>query len=320
MYTPKVPIFSQISKPHLGRKTFVLLTTSLTGLQLAKGLIETGHLLVKVGVGTTDSSQRPIGAIGTDDVFRALGGGVPVELFGLDSESELIEMLSSEPHDFALLSWPKLLSRKVIEAGAGKIIGTHPTPLPLGRGRHPLHWMQVLGIRITKLTAFWVDEGVDSGRTIAAVRLRVSPYSHVKHNHKRLSARARGLGRKLGIKLLLRIPAGTQQNDHVRTSFRRRSEVDSAIDFRMTAGAIVTHVRSISEPWPLSRAILAGLECRVADAKFAPFALANKANRWSTFGSVLRRTGRDWVLVRCYQGAVWLKLDPDSDSANDWPW
>lgn len=244
---------------------------------------------------------------------------MPVEHFDLDSENELIEMLSSEPHDFALISWPKLLSRKVIEAGAGKIIGTHPTPLPFGRGRHPLHWMQVLGIRITNLTAFWVDEGVDSGRIIATVRLRVSPYSHVNDNYKRLSARARTLGRKLGIKLLLRIPAGRQQNDHVQSSFRRRSEVDSALDFRMTAGAIVAHVRSLSEPWPLSPAILGGLECRVADAKFAPFALANKANRWSTFGSVLRRTGRDWVLVRCYQGAVWLKLDTDSDSANDWP-
>lgn len=314
MTTLKSLLPSQTSKLHLGRKKFVLLTTSLLGLQLAKGLIETGHLLVKVGVGTAGSAGYPIGAIEAEEVSRVLGGGVPVERLNLDSESELIAMLSSESHDFVLISWPKLLSRKVIKAGPGRIIGTHPTPLPFGKGRHPLHWMQVLGIRSTKLTAFWLDEGVDSGRIIEAVRLRVKPYSHVNDNHKRLAKRARMLGRKMGIKLLVRIPAGKQQNDRGGTSFRRRSEVDSALDFRMTAGAIVTHVRSFSAPWPLAPAILRGRAYRVADATLAPFALLNKANRWSTLGSVLREKEGNWVLVRCYRGAVWLKLHHHLDA------
>lgn len=310
MPTSKFPLSSQISKLHLGRKKFVLLTTSLSGLQFAKGLTETGHLLVKVGVGAPGSSGHPIGAIEAEDVLRVLGG-VPVEVFNIDSESELIEMFSSESHDFALVSWPKLLSKEVIASGPGRFIGTHPTPLPFGKGRHPLHWMQVLGIRVTKLTAFWLDEGVDSGRIIESIRLRVKPNSHVSDNQKRLAKRARKLGQKMGMKLLFRIPVGKEQNDCAGTSFRRRSEADSALDFRMTAGAIVTHVRSISAPWPLASAILGGKSYRVADATFAPFARLVKSNQWSTLGSVLRNREGNWVLVRCYGGAVWLKLNHD---------
>lgn len=48
MTTPKVTIFSQISKLHPGRNKFVFFTTPLSGLQLAKGLIETGLSLLKV--------------------------------------------------------------------------------------------------------------------------------------------------------------------------------------------------------------------------------------------------------------------------------
>ena len=61
-------------------------------------------------------------------------GDVQVETLNLNSESELVEMLSTASQDFAVISWPNLLSRKAIEAGPGKIIGSHPTTLPFGKG------------------------------------------------------------------------------------------------------------------------------------------------------------------------------------------
>lgn len=60
----KFPVSNRTVKLRVGRKKFILLTTSISGLELAKGLIDTGHLLVKVGVGTTGSANHPIGAIG----------------------------------------------------------------------------------------------------------------------------------------------------------------------------------------------------------------------------------------------------------------
>lgn len=107
----------------------------------------------------------------------------------------------------------------------------------------------------------------------------------------------------------MRIPAGKGQNENVGTRFRKRSEVDSTLDFRMTAGGIVTHVRSFSAPWPLAPATIGGEIYRIADAAFAPFVLPKRKNKWSTLGTVLRRKKGNWVLVRCYRSAVWLKLN-----------
>lgn len=296
-----------------GRKGFVLLTTSSGGCSLAKGLVDAGHSLLKVGVGHSKSGSRPTASIMKSEVTEIVRT-TQVEEIDLNSEEELLSFLSSGDHDFAVIAWPKLLSTAAIEAGSGKIIGTHPTPVPLGRGRHPFHWMQVLGIRETKLTAFWINEGVDSGRVVAQTRYRINPYRHAAHTKLRAERKMRSLGFLLGIRFLRNLPVGKVQNYHPGTYFRKRSEADCHLDFRMTASAIVKHVRSFSHPWPLATALIAGSSFRIEEARFSPLALLNNRYRWSTFGTVLKKKGANWVLIRCYQGAVWLRLQISSES------
>lgn len=120
----------KISRPHLGRKRFILLNSSSAGLQLARGLRKTGNFLVRVVIGTPSPGGLPTVAIKAEDAYR-FRGNVPIENLDTDSESNLAEMPSLESHDFAAISWPKLLSRKVIEAGSRKITGTYPAPFAL---------------------------------------------------------------------------------------------------------------------------------------------------------------------------------------------
>lgn len=286
-----------------GRKGFVLLTTSSGGCSLAKGLVDAGHSLLKVGVGHSKSGSRPTASIMKSEVTEIVRT-TQVEEIDLNSEEELLSFLSSGDHDFAVIAWPKLLSTAAIEAGSGKIIGAHPTPVPLGRGRHPFHWMQVLGIRETKLTAFWINEGVDSGRVVAQTRYRINPYRHAALTKLYADRKIRSLGFLLGIRFRHNLPVGKVQNHHPATYFRRRSEEDCHLDFRMTAGSIVRHTRSFSHPWPFATAIIEGALFRVEEAKFAPFALLNNRYRWTTFGSVLEQknaTGCSFVATggRC---------------------
>lgn len=288
------------------QKRFVLLTTSHVGVHLSRGLVAAGHRLVRVGVGIAKSKSAPVGSVAAEDVSRILGA--PTEQIGLESEKDLIEFLSSGDYDFAIISWPRLISRAALEKSARRIVGTHPTPLPLGRGRHPLHWMQVLGLRTSRLSAFWVEDGVDSGPIISSVQFRIRLFDQVINNTERLNRTSWKLGLKLGVKFLFTYPSGERQNTDAATLFRKRTELDSVIDFRMTAGGIVRHVRSLADPWPLCTAVIEGTLFRVGEAKFAPFALLQKKNRWSTFGTILRAREEDWILVRCDQGAVWIRI------------
>ena len=46
------------------------------------------------------------------------------------------------------------------------IIGTHPSPIPINKGSHPLHWMIALKIKRSKISFFLMDQGVDTGNVL----------------------------------------------------------------------------------------------------------------------------------------------------------
>ena len=43
------------------------------------------------------------------------------------------------------------------------VFGSHPTLLPKYRGRAPIPWTIIKGLKKSGLTFFWIDEGVDNG-------------------------------------------------------------------------------------------------------------------------------------------------------------
>ena len=47
------------------------------------------------------------------------------------------------------------------------VLGYHPTKLPANRGRHPLIWSLVLGLKQSASTFFFLDQDADSGDIIS---------------------------------------------------------------------------------------------------------------------------------------------------------
>lgn len=293
------------------RRRVVLLTTSKAGVKFAQGLERSGHDLVAVGRGVSRHGG-PIGAISRHELQHMVGPEIPIADIEVDSSREAISFLQANRHDVTVISWPKILGPSVLHSGGHFFVGTHPTPLPLGRGRHPLHWMRVLGLRRSTISAFRVDDGIDSGPIVATVRFSILPWRDINSDMHRLERRMALLGLKLGLKLLFGYPNGHEQADGNQTTWRKRTEADTQIDFRMSTKGIVQHVRSFSHPFPLASVELSGVRYRVHHAKSAPFALFSSKTRWSIFGQTVRRVqhrdGSFWVLVRCFDGAVWLAL------------
>lgn len=291
---------------------FVLLTTSQAGVNFAKGLQHAGHQLVAVGRGSS-AVFKPVGAISSLSLRRQIGPNIPIRDLSIESTSDLTEFLLVSPHDVVVISWPKILPNSVLSVGKNCFIGTHPTPLPLGRGRHPLHWMRVLGLRTSRITAFRVDAGVDSGPIIASVRFRTSPRHSINDDLDIVESKQYWLGLRVGVRLWFGIPAGRPQDKDSSTMWRKRNESDTKIDFRMSAEGIVQHVRSFSSPFPMASIDGSmGKTVRVLGARRAAFALIKRKNRWSIFGTVLKsiehKDGSSWILVRCFGGAVWLSI------------
>ena len=60
----------------------------------------------------------------------------------------------------------QLIDKEIIDAAKIGAIGFHPTPLPKFRGRAALVWQVLLGVKDTKCSLFFIDEGMDSGDII----------------------------------------------------------------------------------------------------------------------------------------------------------
>jgi phosphoribosylglycinamide formyltransferase-1 len=59
------------------------------------------------------------------------------------------------------------------EAFGGRVVNTHSAPLPEFPGAHPIEDVLAAGVPETAATVHWVDEGVDTGPVIRAVRVPV---------------------------------------------------------------------------------------------------------------------------------------------------
>jgi phosphoribosylglycinamide formyltransferase-1 len=70
----------------------------------------------------------------------------------------------------------------------GRIVNTHSAPLPDFPGAHPIEDVLAAGADETAATVHYVDEGVDTGPVIAAVRVPVLPGDTVETLRARVQA------------------------------------------------------------------------------------------------------------------------------------
>ena len=61
------------------------------------------------------------------------------EVNGVDSH-EFKEIIKSTDPDLLIVNWPRIINKSVLNLFRLGAIGSHPSQLPWGKGRHPLHW------------------------------------------------------------------------------------------------------------------------------------------------------------------------------------
>lgn len=95
-----------------------------------------------------------------------LAGNAGVATLVFRSEQSVISALPAEVDLGILAWWPRILKRPLIELPRRGFINTHPSLLPLHRGKHPNFWALVdeapYGVTLHR-----VDPGIDTGEIVA---------------------------------------------------------------------------------------------------------------------------------------------------------
>jgi phosphoribosylglycinamide formyltransferase-1 len=146
----------------------VLVSGEGTNLQ---ALIDAGLPIAAV------ASNKP----GVRALDRAEGAGIPTAVFDAG------DYATREERDVALAEWLRscdvdlvvcagymhLFRKPFFDYYGGRIVNTHSAPLPDFPGAHPIEDVLAAGVDETAATVHYVDEGIDTGRVIAAERVPV---------------------------------------------------------------------------------------------------------------------------------------------------
>jgi methionyl-tRNA formyltransferase len=172
-----------------------------------------------------------------------------IETDDINSAEVLARVRAAEPDVLFVTGWSQLLRAEVLRLARRGAVGFHPTALPAGRGRAPIPWTLIKGLRRSAVSLFWLTEGVDDGPLIAQVPFDVELHDDAATLYAKV--------RDLHVQLLLEnvdavlagsAPATPQQGEP--TYWPQRRPEDGAIDWSRAAAEVYDWVRALTHPFP----------------------------------------------------------------------
>lgn len=169
----------------------VLVSGSGTLLQSLLDADATDWQVVAVG------SDRP----GIESLRRAERAGIPTFIVRLgdhtaraDWDAALAQACAEhEPDLIVSAGFMKLVGSVFLDRFGGRMVNTHPALLPSFPGAHGVRDALAHGVKVTGCTIFEVDAGVDTGRIIDQVAVRVEPGDTEESLHERIKVAEREL-------------------------------------------------------------------------------------------------------------------------------
>jgi methionyl-tRNA formyltransferase len=243
---------------------FIVLGTSEFTLYCVRALIDTGANVCALI--SMPEDNRPSNSADIIDFARKKE--IPYHEISDINSLASIKLLKKYSPDYVFSSWPKILGRAILKTPKQYCIGTHPTALPFNRGRHPLHWLIMLGIRRSKLSFFVIDKGVDTGNILLQVSFEISSSDSIGAAVSIMN-KAAYLGTKRLVRKICADPSfkGEKQNQRKANYWRRRTPHDVILDMRMSTNMILRIVRSFSLPYPCAILVFENHILRVSHAR-----------------------------------------------------
>lgn len=161
-----------------------------------------------------------------------------------------IEWIQSlKPDIIFCFGWSSILQKELLSVPPMGVVGYHPAKLPENRGRHPIIWALVLGLRESASTYFFMDEGADSGDILSQVEFDISDDDNASMLYEKVKKCALKQLEEFMPLLETKAHIRLEQDESIATNWRKRGKRDGIIDFRMSSKAIYNLVRGLTKPY-----------------------------------------------------------------------
>ncbi len=177
------------------------------------------------------------------------------------------------PDVIFVFGFSQLLSEKLLKLPRLGCIGSHPTLLPLHRGRHPLVWTIIEGLSTSGLSFFYLDKGADSGDILWQKSIPVSTDEDAASLYEKICC----VAEQAIDEFLPALENGTAkripQDDSKATYWPKRSEADGEIQWSKPAKELYALIRALGRPYVGAHTFIDGKKVTIWRAK--PCAEAN---------------------------------------------
>lgn len=219
----------------------------------------------------------------------------------LNTNDSLAWLKERQPDVVFCFGWSRLLKREFLSIPRLGVVGFHPAALPQNRGRHPVIWALVLGLKETGSTFFFMDEGADSGDILSQEIIKISDDDDAGLLYQKITRTALEQIENFLPRLSDESFEKRAQAPSATNSWRKRQRADGLIDWRMSAQSIHNLVRGLAKPYVGASFMHEGVEFKVWKTERVTNVPTNIEP-----GRVIQ--GGACPVVKCGEGAVGLIL------------
>ena len=189
-----------------------------------------------------------------------------IDAYGLNArafrslrESAWVDWLKALRPDVGIVvGVSQLLDEQMLTVPRLGFIGMHPTLLPVGRGRAPIPWALIKGLKQTGVSLFWCEPGADTGPLLAQRAVPV----YYEDTAASLGARTDRVASELLVHAMGELARGEvmriPQDERRASIWPKRRPEDGLIDWTCSGRQIYDWVRALTQPYPGAFTFAAG--------------------------------------------------------------
>jgi methionyl-tRNA formyltransferase len=167
----------------------------------------------------------------------------------INNQNSIEWIASKKPEVIFCFGWSRILNKEILNIAPMGVVGFHPAALPHNRGRHPLIWALVLGLKETASTFFFMKEGADDGDILSQAKIVITEGDDARSLYNKMTHTAL-IQIKEFIPSLFSGNFERMSQDGLQFNvWRKRSMLDGQIDWRMSARSINNLVRGLAKPY-----------------------------------------------------------------------
>ena len=190
----------------------------------------------------------------------------------------------------------QIVGKKILSIPKKGIVGTHPSLLPKNRGRAPIPWSIIKGLKKSGLTFFYLEEEADTGDIIDQISWPITKSDNASSIYKKMTM----AGQKMLVRTLPKIEKGVEKKvkQPKKSNFwPERKPRDGLISWRKSYFIVDRLIRATTHPYPGAFSYLNGN--KIIFWKSKPEASNSKLK----VGTVID-SKKDKLLIKAAGGAI----------------